>query len=49
MCMDWSRIQGNDLGNSSFSVSDEILNVVSKTALLIAFSLHIGGHETTSG
>jgi len=38
----------NDLGNSSFSVSDAILNVVSKTALLIAFSLHLGGHKTTN-
>ena len=34
--------QFNDLGNSSFSVSGEILNVVSKAALFIAYALHIG-------
>ena len=32
----------NDLGSASFSVSDEILNVVSKTALFFAFAIHIG-------
>jgi len=32
----------NNLGDSSFSVYSEILNVISKTSLLIAFSLHIG-------
>jgi len=36
----------NDLGNSSFSVSNEILNVTSKTALFIACSLHIGLKST---
>jgi hypothetical protein len=32
----------NDLGNPSFSVSSEILNEVSKTALFFAFAFHIG-------
>lgn len=32
----------NDLGNSSFSVSAEILNVVSKGALFFAYAFHIG-------
>jgi len=32
----------NDLGNSSFSISGEILNVTSKAALAIAYALHIG-------
>ena len=32
----------NDLSNSSFSVSAEILNVVSKGALFFAYALHIG-------
>ena len=34
--------QFNYVGNSSFSISGEILNVVSKAALFIAFALHIG-------
>lgn len=37
----------NDLGNSSFSVSGEILNVVSKAALFIAYALHIGSFKST--
>ncbi len=32
----------NDTGNPSFSISGEILNVVSKTALFVAYALHIG-------
>jgi hypothetical protein len=32
----------NDLGNSSFSVSGEILNELSKTALFFAYTFHIG-------
>ena len=32
----------NDLGNSSFSVSAEILNVISKGALFFAYAFHIG-------
>ena len=32
----------NDLGNSSFSVSAEALNVVSKTTLFFAYAIHIG-------
>ena len=32
----------NDLGNSSFSASAEILNVVSKGALFFAYAFHIG-------
>lgn len=32
----------NDLGNPSFSISGEILNVTSKAALAIAYALHIG-------
>ncbi len=32
----------NDLGGHSFSLSSEVLNVVSKTALIFAFALHIG-------
>jgi hypothetical protein len=32
----------NDLGNSSFSVSAEILNELSKTSLFIAYALHVG-------
>jgi hypothetical protein len=34
--------QFNDAGNPSFSVSGEILNVISKAALFIAYALHIG-------
>jgi hypothetical protein len=34
--------QFNDAGNPSFSISAEILNVVSKAALFIAYALHIG-------
>ncbi len=33
----------NDLGNTSFSASAEILNVVSKGALFFAYAFHIGG------
>ncbi len=32
----------NDLGSPSFSLSAEVLNVVSKTALLFAYAIHIG-------
>jgi hypothetical protein len=32
----------NDLGNSSFSISAEILNIVSKGALFFAYAFHIG-------
>ena len=32
----------NDLGNSSFSVSSEILNILSKGALFFAYAFHIG-------
>jgi len=32
----------NDLGNPSFSLAAEIINVVSKGALFFAFALHIG-------
>jgi hypothetical protein len=32
----------NDTGNPSFSVSAEILNVISKAALFFAYALHIG-------
>jgi hypothetical protein len=32
----------NDLGNSSFSLSAEVLNVVSKTTLFFAYAIHIG-------
>jgi hypothetical protein len=32
----------NDLGKPSFSVSAEILNVLSKAALFVAYAFHIG-------
>ena len=32
----------NDLGNSSFSVLGEVLNVVSKGSLFFAYAIHIG-------
>ena len=34
--------QFNDAGNPSFSISAEILNVLSKATLFIAYALHIG-------
>jgi hypothetical protein len=33
--------QSNDLGNSTFSTSGEVLNIISKFALTTAYSLHI--------
>jgi hypothetical protein len=38
--------QFNDVNNPSFSISGEILNVVSKAALFIAYALHIGSVKT---
>ncbi len=32
----------NDIGNSTFSISGEILNVVSKASIALAYALHIG-------
>jgi len=37
-----SGFEFNDSGNSSFSISGELLNVVSKAALAFAYALHIG-------
>jgi len=31
----------NDLGNPSFSIPGEILNIISKTSLFFAFAFHI--------